>query len=315
MIPPGANPYAGVYAATLTPLHPDGRIDEPRLAQHFASLAAVDGIVGVLCNGHAGENFLLSREERRRVTQIAAQTIGDRAIIVSGVLRESPAEAAQPAADAKQAGADAVLVFPPISWALSQDDAMALHHHQVIDAAVAMPMVLYQAGARAGTLAYQPGVLTRLAQLPRVVAVKEGSWEAAAYDANRRLLAQAAPHVLCMASGDEHLLPCFAIGSAGSMVSLAAVVPHEIVALDRAVHSHDLPAARAIHERLQPLATAIYGAAPAGYAAARLKLCLELLGRWPDGRPRAPLAPLPQAERTRLHSALLRAGLLQGAAV
>jgi 4-hydroxy-tetrahydrodipicolinate synthase len=314
MIPSGRNPYGGVYAATLTPLHPDGRIDEPRLARHFADLAAVDGIVGVLCNGHAGENYLLSREERSLVTRIAARTIGDHAIIVSGVLSESPAEAAQHAVDARQAGADAVLVFPPFSWALSQDDTMAVRHHQAIDAAVSMPMVLYQAGARAGTLAYKPDVLARLALLPNVVAVKEGSWETAAYDANRRLLADIAPNVLCMASGDEHLLPCFAIGSAGSMVSLAAVMPRDIVALDRAVQRGDLPAARAIHERLQPLATAIYGAAPPGYAAARLKLCLELLGHWQDGRPRAPLGPLPAQERARLRAALIRAGLLEGAA-
>jgi 4-hydroxy-tetrahydrodipicolinate synthase len=311
MIQAGPNPYGGVYAATLTPLQRDGRIDETRLARHFGDLAAVDGIVGVLCNGHAGENYLLSREERRLVTQIAAGTIGDRVIVVSGVLSESPAEAAQHAVDAKQAGADAVLVFPPLSWALSQDNEMAVRYHQAVDAAVAMPMVLYQAGVRAGTLAYQPDVLARLARLPNVVAVKEGSWETAAYDANRRLLAEVAPNVLCMASGDEHLLPCFAIGSAGSMVSLAAVMPEEIVALDRAVQSGDLHAARAIHERLQPLATAIYGAPPAGYAAARLKLCLELLGRWPDGRPCAPLDPLPGEERTRLRAALIRAGLLR----
>jgi 4-hydroxy-tetrahydrodipicolinate synthase len=206
-----------------------------------------------------------------------------------------------------------VLVFPPFSWALSQDSEMAVRHHQAIDAAVDMPMVLYQAGLRAGTLGYRPDVLARLARLPNVVAVKEGSWETAAYDANRRLLTAVAPHVACMASGDEHLLPCFAIGSAGSMVSLAAVMPAEIVALDRAVSRGDLPAARAIHERVQPLATVIYGTAPAGYAAARLKLCHEQLGRWPDARPRAPLGPLPQEERSRLRAALIRAVLLDAA--
>jgi 4-hydroxy-tetrahydrodipicolinate synthase len=314
MIPAGPHPYRGIYAATLTPLDARGRIDEPLLARHFQSIAAVDGIVGVLCSGHAGENYLLSREDRRRVTAIAAETIGDRAIIVSGVVSESPAEAQLHASDAQAAGADAVLVFPPFSWALSQDDAMALRHHRMIAEAAAMPMVLYQAGMRAGTWAYKPDVLAALAQLPGVVAVKEGSWETAAYDANRRLLRQVAPHVECMASGDEHLLPCFAIGSTGSMVSLAAIMPAEIVALDRAVRRNDLPAARAIHERVQPLATAIYGTAPHGHATARLKLCMELLGVWPDGRPLPPLGPLPAEERARLRACLIAAGLLEGLA-
>jgi 4-hydroxy-tetrahydrodipicolinate synthase len=304
MIPGGPHPYRGVYAATLTPLDAEGRIDEQLLAEHFTSVASVDGIVGVLCNGHAGENFLLTREDRRRITRIASETIGDRAIIVS------PVEAQHHAVDARQAGADAVLVFPPFSWALSQDDAMALRHHRMIADAAAMPMVLYQAGVRAGTWAYKPDVLAALARLPSVVAVKEGSWESAAYDANRRLLRQVAPHVECMASGDEHLLPCFAIGTTGSMVSLAAIMPAEIVALYRAVQRGDLDAARAIHERVQPLASAIYGTPPYGHATARLKLCMELLGVWPDGRPLPPLGPLPPEERARLRAGLGGAGLL-----
>jgi 4-hydroxy-tetrahydrodipicolinate synthase len=311
MIPSVSHPYRGVYAATLTPFDAEGRIDERRLADHFDSMASVDGIVGVLCNGHAGENYLLTREDRRRVVRIAAETIGNRAIIVSGVVSESPDEASQHALDAKQAGADAILVFPPFSWALSQDDEMAVRHHRAIVAATDMPIVLYQAGVRSGAWGYVPDVLARLAQLPGVVAVKEGSWETAAYDANRRLLARVAPHVECMASGDEHLLPCFAIGSTGSMVSLAAIMPAEIVALDRAVLRGDLPTARAIHERVQPLATAIYGTRPFIHATARLKLCMELLGRWPDGRPHPPMAPLPADERARLRAALVGAGLLE----
>lgn len=310
MIPHLPNPYRGIYAATLTPLDAQGRIDEALLASHFTDLAAVDGIIGVLCNGHAGESFLLDREERRRVTQIAKQTIGDRAIIVSGVLCEESGEAARHAVDARDAGADAVLVFPPFSWALSQDAAMVSRHHRIIAEAAEMPMMLYQASVGAGAMAYRPEVLVQLAQLPGVVAVKEGSWEVGAYDLHRRLLAREAPHVAMMASGDEHLFPCFAIGSEGSLVSLAVLMPEAIVALDRAVTAGDLAAARRLHDRIQPLAVAIYGTRPGGHATARLKACMALLGRWPNGRARAPIVELPPAEIHALRQALIVAGLL-----
>ncbi|WP_284948132.1 dihydrodipicolinate synthase family protein [Acidisoma cladoniae] len=312
MIPQIQNPYRGIYAATLTPLDDRGHIDETRLAGHFADLAAVDGIVGVLCNGHAGESFLLDREERRRVTQIAKQTIGDRAIIVSGVLCEESGEAGRHAADAREAGADAVLVFPPFSWALSQDAAMVLRHHRLIAAAADMPMMLYQASVGAGAMAYRPELLVGLAQLPGVVAVKEGSWEVGAYDLHRRLLAREAPHVAMMASGDEHLFPCFAIGSEGSLVSLAVLMPEAIVALDRAVTVGDLPTARRLHDQIQPLAVAIYGTSPGGHATARLKACMALLGRWPNGQARAPIVTLPPDEIDALRRALIVAGLLDG---
>lgn len=309
MIPAIDHPFRGIYVATLTPFRSDGTIDEEVLAEHFRSATAEPGIVGVLCNGHAGENFLLTREERCRVTEIAVEVIGRTHVVVSGLLCESTVEAAVHAEDAAKAGADSILVFPPFSWALSQDNEMAVTHHRRIAEAAPTPMMLYQAGV-SSALAYRPEVLSALVQLPTVVGIKEGSWESNAYDSNRRLVKREAPHVEMMASGDEHLLSCFAIGSDGSLVSLAAIMPGEIVALDRAVQEGDMKLARALNERIQPLANAIYGAQPSGWATARLKACMVLLGRWRNGSPRAPISDLPPAEIARLRQALINAGLL-----
>lgn len=309
MIPDRPQPFRGIYAATICPLLDDGRIDETTLARHLQDCASVPGMAGLLINGHAGENFMLSREEKRRVTEIAAEVCGDRAILVSGINAEDAYEAQRHVDDAKAAGADAVLVFPPFSWALSQDDRMALLHHQVANANAQMPMMLYQAGVNAGTMAYRPEVLAALAQLPHVVGVKEGSWEAAAYEAHLRLVRRVAPDVAMMASGDEHLLTCFAVGSDGSLVSLAAVVPELVIALADAVNRKDLDSARALNDRLYPLAKAIYGTAPGGYATARLKTCLKLLGRIPSDFMRLPMGPLPTSEVNALSRALATAGV------
>ncbi len=92
-----------------------------------------------------------------------------------------------------------------------------------------------------------------------------------------------------MASGDEHFLSCFVQGSTGSIVSLAAIMPADIVALDRTVQALDLKTAVEIHLRIQLLANAIYCLAPSGHATARLKAEMELLGRWKSGTPRPPI--------------------------
>jgi len=309
MIPSRPNPFHGIYAATLCPLHADGSIDEQTLARHLEANAFAPGMAGLLINGHAGENFTLSREEKRRVTQIAAEVCGHHSVLVSGINAEDSREAQRHVDDAKAAGADAVLVFPPFSWALSQDAQMALTHHTVANANAQMPLMLYQAGVNAGTMAYRPEVLAALAQLPNVVGIKEGSWEAAAYEANLRLVKQVAPHVAMMASGDEHLFTCFMVGSEGSLVSLAAVTPELVIDLDKAVRDKDLDKARALNERIYPLAKAIYGTAPGGWATARLKTCLKLLGRIPDDTMRLPIGPLPAAEVAALERALVQAGI------
>lgn len=309
MIPRQPDAFQGIYAATLCPLLDDGRVDETTLARHLEANAFVPGMKGLLINGHAGENFSLSREEKRRVCEIAFEVCGQHALLVCGINAEDSMEAQRHVDDAKAAGADAALVFPPFSWALSQDSRMAVRHHTIANANAQMPLMLYQAGVNAGTMAYRPEVLAELAQLPNVVGIKEGSWEAAAYEANRRLVKRVAPHVAMMASGDEHLLTCFAIGSEGSLVSLAAVVPELVIDLDLAIQRGDLAEARRLNDRIYPLAKAIYGTAPGGYATARLKTCLKLLGRFPSDAMRPPIGPLPREEVAALESALAEAGV------
>jgi 4-hydroxy-tetrahydrodipicolinate synthase len=309
MIPDRTHAFHGIYAATLCPLRDNGSIDESTLARHLEACAVVPGMTGLLINGHAGENFMLSREEKRRVTEIAAEVCGRQSILVSGINAEDSLEAQRHVDDAKAAGADVALVFPPFSWALSQDDQVALTHHRIANANARMPVMLYQAGVRAGTMGYRPEVLAELVQLPHVIGIKEGSWEAAAYEAHLRLVKRVAPHVAMMASGDEHLFTCFMVGSEGSLVSLAAIVPELVIALDQAVRRQDVDEARRLNDRIFPLAKAVYGAAPGGHATARLKACLKLLGRIPSDAMRAPMGPLPAAEVAMLERALADAGV------
>src|SRR5438128_8454963 len=113
----------GIHAATIVPMKPDFSIDEEALATHVRRVASVPGINGLLVNGHAGENFVLSLAEKRRVVELACEHAPKDCVVVSGVNHESSLEAAREAALLEEAGADALLVFPPNSWALAHADS------------------------------------------------------------------------------------------------------------------------------------------------------------------------------------------------
>ncbi|MFC0407036.1 dihydrodipicolinate synthase family protein [Roseomonas elaeocarpi] len=300
--------FHGLYASVVCPMRRDGTVDEEAFTSHLRDVLGCPGMHGLLVNGHAGENTLLTPEEMHRVVQLARAAAG-RAPVVAGVAAEGSASAAALSRDAADAGADAIMVFAPFSWAMGVDPRVALRHHQAIHDATELPLFLFQGSVRSGGLHFPPALLRALVQLPRVVGIKEGSWDSAAYDLTREVVTAERPGVAVMASGDEHLLACFAAGSAGSLVSLAAVVPELIVALHRAVRAGDMTAARQLHERVQPLARAIYGAAPPGLATPRLKACLHLLGRIPEATCRAPLPELDAEERAVLRAAMTAAGV------
>jgi len=302
--------FKGIYAATINPMRDDYSIDEAALRQHVTCVAHVAGMRGLLINGHAGENFLTSANEKKRVLELCRSTVTDDCLLVAGINAENSLDAAAQAVDAAQAGADALLIFPPNSWALGPHPDTVIQHHQIIIDACELPIMLYQAPVGAGRMAYQADLLKALVQLPRVVGIKEGSWEVATYEANRRLAKSIAAHIAVMASGDEHLLSSFILGSDGSQVSLAVIIPDEIIALDAAVRKGDLATARRLHEIIYPLAKAIYGTPPGSYATARLKACLQLLRRIPSAVSRPPIGPLPKAEIESLARLLKRLELI-----
>ena len=302
------HPFGGIYASTICPMTADGKVDETRLADHLSAVVGTDGIAGLLVNGHAGENAALDREELKTVVRVA-RTIPGSFPVVAGINAERTDVAARLAEDAAETGADSVMVFPPFSWALGVDDRVVQGHHRAVAAASALPVFLFQGPVNAGRTAFSSATLAGLLEIESVVAIKEGSWETAAYDATRRLTKRLRPDVGVMASGDEHLFACFAIGSEGSLVSLAAVVPELIVALDRAVLRGELATARSQHERLYELARLVYGA-PGHLATLRLKTCLVLLGQLPIATSRSPITALSQEESGKLRAALVAAGVL-----
>lgn len=302
--------FHGIYPSTVLPMHADFSPDWDAYASHTAHCVLREGMTGVLINGHAGENFVLTRAEKRRAVEVTVATLGGRRLVVAGVNAESSLEAAEEAREARAAGADAVMVFLPNAFALAQTTEMALLHHRLIaDAVPGLPLWLFQAHHAAGRMGFTPETLGALLDIPAVVGIKEGGWEVDAYDALRRRVKAKRPDVAVCASGDEHLLACYVHGSDGSLVSLADLMPDEIVALDAAIRANDLTAARALHETLEPLAEAIYGAPPGGRATARLKFCLAEMGVIPCAAVRPPQPPVEGAEAAMLRDALRASGV------
>jgi 4-hydroxy-tetrahydrodipicolinate synthase len=294
-------------------MHLDGQIDTNALTAHLSQVCSIRGICGLLLNGHAGEGHLLSHAERGLIIEIARANTSRTCFITAGVTAEATDAAVEEARISASAGADALLVFPPNHWSAGLDPEIALSHHAAIARATDLPLVLYKAPVTAGHISYSEAVMKRLLkELGAIVAIKEGSWEVAAYEHTWRLAAGLRPDVAVLGSGDEHLLTSYLIGSRGSQVSLAAIIPEVIVALYDAAQENDWVSARASHEALYALSVAIYRDAPGYLATARLKACLKLLGRIPDDTVRRPMRQLTVPELTRLQAVLTTSELASG---
>ena len=80
-------------------------------------LPKIDGIDGIVCNGHTGEITSLNREEKRRVTEIVAEEVGDKVLVISGIAGdEGTLDAIDRAREMQEVGADGILLMPPHIW-------------------------------------------------------------------------------------------------------------------------------------------------------------------------------------------------------
>ena len=84
-----------------------------------------------------------------------------------------------------------------------------------------------------------------------------------------------------MASGDEHIYPCFKYASDGSQVSLAAIVPEKVVELITNIENKNFDLAEDIDRKLLILAKNIYGKHPPSFATVRIKYCLKVCKKIP----------------------------------
>lgn len=303
-------PWTGVFPAILCPFRTDGGIDERGLREYAAEVAAVDGVMGLVANGHTGEISSLLPEERTEVTRAVAETVGGEVKVVSGVSAEGSAEAVVHARAARDAGADAILLMPPHHWLrFGRKSETAVGFFQDVAEAVDIKIIVHQypAWTRAS---YSLAEMLHLVKIPEVVSIKMGTRDMARWGHDYRELKKAAPEVSILSCHDEYLLATLLDGCDGALVGFAGLAPELIVELVVAALRGNLAAANRAQEKVRPLAKIIYRfGEPSGDAHQRMKAARWLLGKFPSPHVRRPLRPLPAEEVDRIRRELNEAGL------
>ena len=298
----------GSLPASLCPFKADGAIDEEAFASHVRWLVSASRGGGVVCNGHAGEVGSLTAAERRRVVELAVREAAGRAPVIAGIYTDSTAEAARLARDATEAGASALLVFPPsvFGGGGNRVPEMPIQFARTIAKAVDTPLIIFQYPIVG--LGYSTETLLRLIEIPTVIGIKEGSDHLPTYERNLRAVKQARPEVSILTTNNTMLFASTALGADGILSGSGSVVADLHYDLFEAVRRGDLGTARRINDRIWPLTQVFYCDPPVNMHN-RMKVALEYLGRQPAAIVRTPLQPLDAEERQRIVEGVRAAGL------
>jgi len=232
-------------------------------------------------NGTTGESPTTTDAEKEMVVRAVVDAVGDRATIVAGVGTYDTAHSVKLAKAAEKAGAHGALVVTPY-YSRPQQEGLLAHFAAVADASD-LPIILYDIPPRA-VVAIAPDTLLRLAEHPRITAVKDAKGD---LYAGSQVMAGSD---LAFYSGDDPLnLPWLSVGGVGVISIIGHVLAGHLRAMVDAAEAGDFTRARRLHYDLMPAHRAMLRCGGgAGLVFAKAALRLRGFG---VGDPRLPQIP------------------------
>lgn len=249
--------------------------------------------------GTTGESPTLSHDEHHAVVERTIKVSAGRVPVIAGAGSNSTSEAIDLAKHAEKAGASAALVVTPYYNKPTQEGLY--RHFMAVADAISIPVILYNIPGRS-VVDITVETMARLAKHGNITGVKDATANLLRPLQVRRAVTKRFNQL----SGEDGTAVAFlASGGDGCISVTANIAPALCAEVQKAWQEGRAADAVAIQDKLLPLHDALFcesNPAPAKYAASLLGIAGETT--------RLPLAPLTEASRQLVRSALVDVGLL-----
>lgn len=287
----------GSIPALVTPFK-NGELDLDTLKK-LVDWQIEQGSTGLVPVGTTGESPTLSHEEHEAVVEAVVKFAAGRVPVIAGAGSNNTVEGIRLIQHAERVGADAALVVTPYYNKPTQAGMIA--HYTALHECCTLPIIIYNIPGRS-VVDMQPETMGKLAQLPRIIGVKDATGKIERVSMQR---ASCGPDFIQLSGEDATALGFNAHGGTGCISVTANVAPKLCAEFQQATLAGDYRKALEYQDRLMPLHEAIFiepGLAGAKYG-------LSLLGRCSD-EVRLPLVGLTDGTKAKIKAAMEHAGIL-----
>ena len=298
----------GLIPAIVTPMNERFEVDYEQLEDYVKWITGF-GIGGLAVVVDTGEGPQLYPEEKQEVVRVVSEVVKGRVPIVAGLQAVNTFDAVNQARRLREAGADALLVFPHPTFIGEPNDDIILSYHREVAEKGDIPLILFNLQPALGGVELKPHVLYRLTEIEKVVAIKEASFDAKKFTDIVRVLKKAPRRITILTGNDNFIYESLILGAEGGLLGFGTI------ATDIQVEMFDLVAkgrygeAGELWERLLPLEEVIF-APPVRDYRARLKEALHMIGVLKTTFVRPPLKGISDQEREKIRQVLKQLNLL-----
>jgi len=244
--------WSGVTTALITPMLSDGSVDLDGLKWNVRAQIR-SGVRGLLPLGTTGETPTLNPDETRAViTAVVGEADGiESASVMVGISSNSTKTTCENARQARDLGADALLVSSPYYNTPTPEGLIA--HFATVSDCTDLPVVVYNVPGRTA-VNITPETLAVIAEHPNVIAVKEASGDLGQIMAILRL----SPDLVMLSGDDAMAFPVIALGGSGVVSTVSNLMPAPVVEMIDDALAGDMNRARQRHFDLLPMFDAAF---------------------------------------------------------
>ena len=290
--------FQGAGIAILTPMFPDGSINWEEFGRLIDWQIDNSTDALIVC-GTTGESPTLSVEEKVQLFRYAVERVNGRVPVIAGTGSNDTQKAIELSKEAKNAGADALLLVTPYYNKTSQRGLVA--HYNAIADAVDLPQIVYHIPSRTG-VTIAPKTFQELSKHPNIAAVKEASGNFAAIAQTRYLCGDE----LAFYSGEDGMIvPLLSLGGKGVISVLSHVAPKAVHDICTLYFAGKVQESAAIQLDCMDLVQALF----MDVNPIPVKEAVNMMG-FSAGPCRMPLYPMAEADREVLAQAMRRHGLI-----
>ena len=288
--------FTGAATAIITPFQ-NGKVAYDAF-ERLLEWQIEKGIDALVVCGTTGEASTLTDEEHREVIRFAVEKVAHRVPVIAGTGSNDTDYAIDLTRYAGEVGADAVLLVTPYYNKATQK-GLYESFKATADAST-VPCILYNVPSRTGCNLL-PATVARLAEHPRIVAIKEASGNISQI---AELAALVGDKMDIYSGNDDQILPILALGGKGVISVLSNPMPRETSELCRLFFEGDIAGARKLQLDLLPFVNALFSEVnpiPVKAAMARMGFGENSL--------RLPLTPMEEANEKKLFAIMDGLGL------
>ncbi|MDR0920330.1 MAG: 4-hydroxy-tetrahydrodipicolinate synthase [Oscillospiraceae bacterium] len=213
--------FQGCATAVITPMSTDGSVNFEEFGK-ILDFQIDNGIDGIIVCGTTGESSTLTDDEHKAVIKYCVDRVNKRVPVIAGTGSNDTAYALELSLEAKELGADGLLLVTPYYNKTTQDGL--IKHFNIIADKAQIPCILYNVPSRTG-MDIAVDTYKALSENPNIVAVKEANPDVVKFG---RIINACGENLTVYSGNDDNAIATMSIGGKGLISVISNVLPKEI---------------------------------------------------------------------------------------